>query len=79
MGMKPETIPFNVEWDGIKFSGTLTPSGEKLPFGVHVGFKVRILGKTAMDISIYDGEWIMPEAPQEFANALGKWIESYYK
>jgi len=77
--MESEVIPFNLEFDEIKFSGTLTPSSEKLPFGIHMGFVVRIPGKEAMNITIHESEWVMPGAPKKFVEALGEWIESYYE
>jgi hypothetical protein len=77
--MQTKEIPFMVELDGIRFSGKLNPTGENLPFGTHVGFMVRIPGKVMMNITILEGEWIMPGAPKKFARILGEWIERYYE
>jgi hypothetical protein len=77
--MEPKAIPFNLEWDGINFSGTLTPPSDNPAYGVHIGFLVQISGNEAMTLTIQDGEWIMPGAPKNFATVLGEWIEGYYK
>jgi hypothetical protein len=74
--MKP--IPFIIEWNGIKFSGTLTPSGEKFAFVGSASLVVNISLKGPMQISKFNGKWRMPGAPQKFVNILGLWIENNY-
>jgi hypothetical protein len=71
-------IPFIIEWDGIKFSGTLTPTGEKFALVGNTSFMVNISFKGPMHISKFHGKWRMPGAPQKFVNILGLWIENYY-
>ena len=74
--MKPKH--FTIEWDGIRFSGTLTRSNENPALGEDASFAVNISLRESMRISMQHGKWFMPGAPQKFANALGLWIESHY-
>jgi hypothetical protein len=74
----PKEIPFKIEWDGIKFSGSLTPSFSILLFGIPSSFGVRIPGKPLMNISYKGNGWVM-RAPDGFVKVLVAFIEAYYE
>ena len=74
---KHETVSFSIQADGQTYSGTITPTGKQLAFGVPNAFIVRIPGRPSMNITIYMGKWVM-QGSDEFVNALGSWIKSHY-
>ena len=71
-------IPFTIDVDGQPVSGTITPSGKPVSFGMPNAFIVRMAGKPPANISIYMGKWIM-HAPDTLVKSLSVWIETHYK